>query len=146
MSESNRPSFLYKLIELYLTPRFWERNGKLYKFLGIKVFKKYVPTSGDYVRRRFGATLIRIKSIEDVREYEKHTRASELAHVTLFLATVPLMVLYLILGVVGPFWSLVVANLLINIYPVMLQRYNRARIYKIIARYDNRDGLRPKQH
>ena len=145
MSESNRSSFLYRLIELYLTPRFWERNGKLYKFLGIKVFKKYVPTSGDYVRRRFGATLL-IKNIEDVREYEKNTRVLELAHITFFLVTVPLMVLYLILGAVGPFWSLVVVNLLVNIYPVMLQRYNRARIYKIIARYDNRDGLRPKQH
>lgn len=146
MSESNRPSFLYRLIELYLTPRFWERNGKLYEFLGIKIFKKYVPTSGDYVRRHWGRTLRRIKSIEGAREYEKTTRVSELAHVTLFLVSVPLMVLYLILGVVGPFWSLVVANLLINIYPVMLQRYNRARIYKIIARYDNRDGLGPKQH
>lgn len=117
---------LGKLADLYFTPRFWERSGKLYELLGIRFFKKYLPTTGDLMQRK----VWRRKTLGDgrtktLKSYERTTRMCEVTHLIFFFAYFSLFL------VPGNTTLDVVSNLLVNVYPIMLQRYNRARLYRV---------------
>lgn len=130
------------LPDWYYKPHFWEKKGRVYKMLGIGLVKKFVPTGGDRMVKHKrsinpdfhmqGFTL-KTPSLEAMLQYEKYTRIHEATHVVgtaigACLATASTFAdnrLFLIATGIGT---------LANIYPVMLQRYNRERIYRVLER------------
>ncbi|MFZ4544665.1 MAG: hypothetical protein ACOYOA_11480 [Saprospiraceae bacterium] len=120
--------FKPRKIELY-------RNRTIYELVGIRIFKKYLPTSGDLVRK--WSNIVQIKSSESGRinelyRIEQKTRTYEIRHI---FGAVGFMAIVLITDkelTVLDVCFLVVLNLCVNIYPIFLQRYNRIRIIRIL--------------
>jgi len=135
-------------ILLYFKPKTFEfyRGKTIYERIGIKLYKKYLPTTGDIVRKRRKIIQIRMNSADKTDElykYERKTRNYEWRHITgaIVFILLTLMIerkLTLFDWIFLPF-----LNLYINIYPIFLQRHNRIRIINVLKNngkpgpYDN---------
>ena len=116
----------------------------MYPRLGVRLYKKVVPTSGEWITRLRGIDRLKIAAAGNrglaLRNYDSQTRTWEWRH----LISAILLQAWAIVGgaTVGAeqFWACSAINLLVNIYPVMVQRFNRARIARILQRGS---GLRP---
>jgi len=111
----------------------FERDGRLYERLGIRWFKRFA-TQGDYwnKRRRHSDPNFRnVKDFNSAIEWEARTRSNELRHLCTLVVGLAIMVfLYLrneYLWLVVVFFGVLVCD----VYPIMLQRYNRTRIWRI---------------
>lgn len=120
--------FKPKQIELY-------RDNTIYELLGIKLYKKYLPMTGDLARKRRKIIQIRFNRSERINElykYERQTRNNELRHI---FATIGCIGLIFIVDKRLSCLDLVFLtslNLYLNIYPIFLQRHNRIRIINVL--------------
>jgi len=123
-------------LEQWFAPHRWESEA-LYERLGVLLIKKYVPTGGDFVIRRFGIRIADIRgSLDSLSRFERLTRRLEALHEVAFLAflgwslwrALIRQTTLLDLGV-----AIVVYTVLI-LSPAMLQRHNRLRVSWIIRR------------
>lgn len=143
--EANQPSdeiavdsLVRRATETYFRPKSFE-STELYEKLGIKTFKKYLPTSGDLVNKYIwhGSISPLPKSgsrRERVQKMESVTRVYEGIHLGMFAV-------YQALAMKADAYSepriaTIAAGLQlgVNVYPIMLQRYNRLRAYHILDR------------
>lgn len=136
---SRSPSFA----SWYFKPRHIEcaGNGRLYVLLGVRFFKRYVPTSGDLISRVRGRRRIApigADLVSSLLQYEKQTRSWEVRHVFGALSMLALTWWSIAVHGRGSWPVLLGANLLINGYPIMLQRYNRTRVRSLLARLTGR--------
>ena len=137
---------LRQQISLYFKPKTFElyRDRTIYELIGIRIYKKYLPTTGDIVRQRRKITQIsKADKIYELYKYERQTRNYEWRHLIGVLIFILLTLLIDRKLTVFDWALLTVLNLYINIYPIFLQRYNRIRIIKVLQRnghpgpYDN---------
>jgi len=127
--------------ECYFGPRSVEKkgDGALYRKLGVHYFKKIVPTRGSFVNRLFNSHPIAgAKTIEEkeeaLREWELGTRFYESLHLFGGAWTASKIYDALSNGQYKEATMLAFINIIVNLYPVMLQRYNRARIYNALEK------------
>ncbi|MCB0647713.1 MAG: hypothetical protein KDC49_13685 [Saprospiraceae bacterium] len=123
----------------YFKPEVFEfvENKTIYDFVGIKVFKKYLPFTGDIARKwanKKQINLDRTTRNEELYRYELETRKNEMRHLFALIAFV--LLIFIIDKKLNVFdvIFLTTLNLVLNIYPIMLQRYNRIRIIKVLLR------------
>jgi hypothetical protein len=120
----------------YYRPRPFKLSGRFYERLGVRRFKRWTP-DGDYVVWHIRHFLTDYKVIPGrggLGGFDVRTRRSEQGHLLWMLVTVPAMLYALFCGwAVLASW-LFVGNLIINVYPIMVQRYNRARIQRRLDR------------
>jgi hypothetical protein len=120
----------------YFNSNPFESEGKIYKYLGVDFFRKSLVLSG-WEKSRKKETPIR-KSLILLEYYEYRTRASEFGH-TIIAIIVAIITLYV--GMIYSFkeslW-LIFLNIFLNIYPIMLQRYNRPRVRRVINKLKSR--------
>lgn len=123
---------MVRLLNRYLKPKSWERNGKVYERLGVQAFVRFTPHV--LWRRITGQSAKPLINRRNLRSYFRSTVAGELAHVgSLMIMQIGSLLLYgkgyliesLLLGVL---------NVLINLYPIFLMRYNRFRIAKAFGK------------
>ncbi len=111
-------------------------GGRFYRRLGVRFYKRYLPTSGDLVSRRRGITRI-TRAHGDLGgsliRYERRTRSYEGRHIVGALSMLALTWWSITFHGKGNWIILLAANLLINGYPIMLQRYNRVRVRAALA-------------
>ena len=139
----SKPKFEGKfrwLTDHYFKPNHFE-STTLYESLGIKPFKKYLPTSGDLARRYIWKDPVSIKpNMESLIHYEKMTRAYEAIH--LGLAVLPGKdIVSSLLSQTSPHILDIVSLLAVSLYPIMLQRYNRIRVVQTIKRMEFRNRV-----
>ena len=121
----------------YLKPKKFEfyKNRTIYDLIGIKLYKKYLPTTGDLARRRKGIKQLDIEANgrrQSLYKYELKTRNHEWRHL---LGVVAFVLLTLLVGPSPAIlsWTLLfILNLYINVYPIFLQRFNRIRIIRVL--------------
>lgn len=127
----------YSYDSQYFKPRKFERwkDGLLYKLLGVHIFKKIVPTCGEYINKLRGEhPIANAKTKEEgLKNWERNTRGFETVHLAVALGYLGYIGERLISGnrlayVAGA----IIVNVLFNFYPIMLQRYNRAKIYNAL--------------
>ncbi len=141
--------FLYKSIgsvlrESYFQIRRFEYRSSLYTIIGVPLFKKVLAHAPiPSLTRRIALTGF---AGSDLRTLEGQLREAEEIHV---LGAGITLLLALLFGLVRSEAYLVwfmVFNLIINVYPALVQRYNRNRIRRIIEkknqRRENRDDDR----
>ena len=111
----------------------FELDGRLYEALGVRYFKRFA-SAGDffnYRRRRSDPGFRNVKNYSSAIEWQARTSFNELAHLCNLIFNL-VMVVWLCSQArytwLGPILFL---NLILNVYPIMLQRYNRARIRRI---------------
>jgi hypothetical protein len=128
-----------RLLKIYFKPKIFEQNGRssIYKYIGINFFKKYLPTSGDLIYRYVGKRHLKFDSSDRCQKllrFEVQTRKWEFRHIIgmVFFLIIALIINkeyklidYLVVGVLF---------LLVNIYPILLQRHNRIRIISLLKR------------
>ncbi len=127
------------LLKNFFKPRSWEYKGRssVYRYLGIRWFKKYLPTSGDWVRRNAKDRLIVYRDkdpFEALYAYERTTRVHEFRHWLGMLAFIALAFVFEYSTI--DYVVVSVLFLVINVYPILLQRHNRVRILKVLKRFN----------
>ncbi len=132
----NAPTWWERALELWFAPKRWE-SPVLYERLGVLLIKRYVPTGGDIVRRRFGVRIAEIHgSLDSLIRFERLTRRLEAIHELAFVGFVGFSLWRARMGQT----TLVDLGVALGVYlvlilsPVLLQRYHRLRIYPIVQR------------
>jgi len=119
----------------------FERDGKIYENIGVKWFKKFLLNLAKKRRheRPFKNYFIKENSIDGLIDFEKRTRKSEMAHVIIVIVILAYQVRMIIFidGVSDIIFLLffTVLNIIANLYPICLQRYNRIRINRVIQKH-----------
>lgn len=117
-----------------------EESGRLYEALGIRYFR-FVAPDGDlanrWQRRRDPAHRI-IRNRHVAEDFEFRTRLSEKGHLVLLAMGVASAGFALHIGWFGWAVYLGVGNVVVNLYPVLLQRYTRSRLYRASRRWESR--------
>ena len=121
----------------YFAPKTYEFCGDktIYERIGIKTYKKYLPTTGDIIRKRKKITQIKISSsdkFEELYKYERKTRTYEWRHIIGAIIFILLTVMLDRKLTIFDWIFLPLLNLYLNIYPIFLQRYNRIRIIRVL--------------
>ena len=122
----------------YYRPRSFEIDGGPYRRLGVETFKwllfksriELLNTSARLSHGRTGLQCL-----------ERGIREAETDHVIALLV----MVVVTIHAAVNAWWPLVgwllLVNVVANVYPIMLQRYNRARLLPVLSRLGGSNRL-----
>ncbi len=130
------------LQDMYFRPKEFEKDGKIYEKLGVKTYKKFLPTFGDYVNR-FNRKVLKInakfveKSMGSLRGYEFLTRVYETAHISGFVFFNYAAIHHFSEGDTKQGVIDIAMNVLINVYPMMVQRYNRVRTFRALDKMKN---------
>ena len=112
----------------YYQPAAIENSGRLYELLGINTYK-FILFHSPFV---FLGKNLRAKKYKtsQLMDLEKKMRISEFGHLVGFV-----MVFILIIPMYQRSWKfafwLTLLNILMHLYPIFLQRYNRIRINKL---------------
>jgi glycosyl-4,4'-diaponeurosporenoate acyltransferase len=135
-----------KIADAYFEPKSFEKwqNGRIYEILGVRQFKKFVPF-GYYMNsiiRKYVDPHHNLVSGEDCARLwgVYFTKTAEASHVALgILTAIPPITHAFKEGNYNSALLTGAVNLLVNVYPIMLQRYNRTRINNVLEkRYGGR--------
>lgn len=127
--------------ETYFSPKPWEGNGDIYRKVGIRTFKRYLPTGEPIIKlaRRRGDSHVAGYSLskptlEKAKKYELTTRIYETVHDVGIIAGIIGLIPFVLHETVDTYTGIASGLVFFNSYAVMLQRYNRARIYNLVKR------------
>jgi hypothetical protein len=123
-----------RLPNSFFTPSALERwgNSAIYKALGVHLFKDLVPTGGKSLAKQMGKPLLSGSTTEErltcLRAFERWTRGAETSHWIGFALQSALAATLLESG--KPLLALLplITTTVIDLYPIMLQRFNRIRL------------------
>lgn len=114
----------------YYDEKGWERSGKIYEHLGINFFRKLLVWIGWEKLIRKSNPIEKNKKALTNLHYQ--TKKSELDHLIILVIVLGFNVFVAFkFGVLKSLWLLIL-NILLNLYPILLQRYNRPRIKRAI--------------
>jgi glycosyl-4,4'-diaponeurosporenoate acyltransferase len=125
-----------RLLDWWFAPKAFESTA-LYERLGVRLIKRYAPTGGDFVIRRYGIRIADVRgNLDALIQYERLTRRLEAIHEIAFLGfltwslwrAVKRRTTFIDLGIA------LVVYLSLILSPAMLQRYNRLRVDPVIRR------------
>ena len=122
------------LPEAYHRIRRFEESGRLYAWMGVRYFKRFVP-NGDYSNRLLRASNPGHRIIRDkasMVRFEASTRLAERVHLGALLMPLPCAAYALHLGWNGFALWLLLPNVPFHVYPILVQRYSRGRIRRVL--------------
>ena len=132
----------------YFDPAGWEKSGALYRRLGVHRFRhllmngRYFNRLASFVRRR---PYRAITGRQSAGEWLLFTVVVEAGHTFFGGVMAVFMVRALARGDLADTATILLLNLVINVYPAMVQRDNRSRILRVLkqdTRGAGRDALR----
>lgn len=114
----------------YYHEKGWERGGKIYEHLGINFFRKLLVWIGweKVIRKSFPLE----KNTGALMNLHYQTKKSELDHLIILVIVLGFNIFVAFKFGVLKSLSLLILNVLLNLYPIFLQRYNRPRIARAI--------------
>lgn len=109
----------------------WEANGQFYeRVFFIKKWKKYLPDGAKLFKGGFAKKNLQENSLAYYERFILETRRAELSH---WIQIVPAALFYLF----NPLWASIVITvyfILINLFPIVAQRYVRPKLIKLKKR------------
>lgn len=119
-----------KFTSSYYEEKKWEKNGKIYESIGIHFFRKLLVVIGwEKLNKKDNPVK---NSYQALAYLEYRTKQSELGHLIIFFIVLGFNIFVIFkFGFVESLW-LTVLNILLNVYPIFLQRYNRPRLIRAI--------------
>ncbi|HLC52822.1 MAG TPA: hypothetical protein VJI98_06260 [Candidatus Nanoarchaeia archaeon] len=140
LSTINNPKGLIQMMsDVYFEPKSFERSGRLYESLGVRYFKKLVMGTMGRLGKKIGKHRFannyflgqEDRSVDALKRFDTGTRFNEGVH--LFFSLYSSIDAAYNFIVDKPGVAMFMAGLTIfNASSIMLQRYNRARIYNTI--------------
>ena len=115
--------------------RAFEQSGRLYELLGVRFFRRFVP-DGDAAnrwRRRREPAFRMIRNRQDALEFVQRTEQSEKGHLVMLVLGAMSAAFAWAIDWRGWAVYLTVGNVLVNVYPILLQRYTRARLLNLAS-------------
>ena len=120
----------------YYRPKPFEAGGRVYELLGVRFYRRWMM-NGDYmnrIARRFVPGYRVITNSDSMRKFEAQARRHEKGHLMWFFITALAGAYAAALGSTALAACLFLSSLLVHLYPMMLQRYTRARMYRRLER------------
>jgi hypothetical protein len=115
--------------------RSWERNGAFYEWCGIRLFRWcIVRTPIGWLNPQMTLRGGRV----DLERLQRTIDGAEGPHAIAAVATIVLAMGFSISGSWSIAGWLLLANVPINVYPIMLQRWNRGRVFILQERMRHR--------
>lgn len=122
----------------YYKMKDWENKGKIYENFGINLFRKLLVFIG-WEKLNKKANPVK-NDLESLLYLEYRTKQSELGHLIVFFIVLGFTIyVALKFTFVESLWLLVL-NIILNVYPVLLQRYNRPRYQRALALFRYKTG------
>lgn len=119
-----------KLMSSYYNSKKWESNGQFYKKLGVNYYRKLLVLIG-WEKMNKSKSPVK-KNLNTLKNLEYRTRQSEIGHLIIFIIVLLVNIFVIIkFGFIDSIWLLVL-NILLNAYPILVQRFNRPRIKRLI--------------
>lgn len=110
--------------------RDWERKGTLYRYLGINIFRKMLVWIGweKLIRKNNPIE----KNSKTLAHLYNETKKSELSHLIILVIVLGINIVAIYkFGFLQTIW-LFVLNIILHLYPIFLQRYNRPRLKRAL--------------
>jgi hypothetical protein len=126
------PQTRFYLPRAYYESKRFEREGRIYRLMGVHYFKRLVAQGPLSVLASIDFRGKRAR----LDAYYTETLWGEAVHGMMFLTISALAVYAVARSWYDAAVYLMVCNIPINLYPTMLQRYNRFRLTKVIQRRD----------
>lgn len=129
----------FDTFDLWFRPK-WFESESLYEHLGVLLLKRFVPTGGDLVmqrlRRHHPERRWVSPNLQSLRRYERRTRSNESMHVIGSSLVITLAAIKFASGSLTTIGltAAIALNLIFGLWPIILQRYNRLRLYRTIER------------
>jgi hypothetical protein len=121
----------------YYKAKNWEANGKLYKLLGVNLFRKLLVWVGWEKLNKKSSPVN--KHMNALNNLHYRTMQSEFGHSIIFVIVFGFTVFVAFeYGILESLWLLSL-NILLNLYPILLQRYNRPRLARAVQLSKLRD-------
>jgi hypothetical protein len=120
----------------YYQIRGFEQDGRLYEKLGVRHFRWFVPdgdASNRWRRRRDPAFRI-IRNRRYASAFRRRTELSEKSHLVMLVLGAMSAGFAWSIGWQGWAMYLTAGNVVVNLYPILLQRYTRARLSAVLKR------------
>ncbi len=119
----------------YYNIRPFERTGQFYERVGIRLAKKLLRRGP---LRILSPTLRfpKEKTVSALRNLESEMRKAETAHTLTFIFMLLIVGYAAVNGWLEAVMWMLLFSILINVYPVMLQRYNRITLQELIRKQD----------
>lgn len=117
----------------YYEIKSFEQTGRLYEYLGIRMFKQLVRRGPFAI---FSPTLRfpKEKTVAALRNLDSEMHKAETGHLFIFILMLLFSGYALLEGWLDAVAWLLMFNILINGYPIMLQRYNRIKLQELILK------------
>lgn len=134
------PAVYLLLPEQYYATKDFERTGRVYELLGVRLFK-WLVYRGPFRVFSPNMRLSRFSEGRDphtLRRLEHYTREGEASHVLVFVLVLPFAGYAALRGWLDAVVWLMAFNVILNIYPVILQRYHRNRLQKLLQKLATR--------
>lgn len=126
MTRTFRPA----LTSGYFNTKKWENAGKIYEWFGINLYRSMLVRIG-WEKLNKSANPVK-KDLKALTHLEFVTRESEFGHLLIFFIVLSIGVFVgVYYGFTKSLW-LHTLNLILNVYPIALQRYNRPRLQRAI--------------
>jgi hypothetical protein len=123
----------------YFDKKEWEQHGKIYERLGVNLFRKLLVLIGwEKVIRKSNPIEKNKKALANLH-YQ--TKKSELDHLIIFIIVLGFNIFVAFkFGVVKSLWLLLL-NVILHVYPIFLQRYNRPRMERVLNLHQGFDPI-----
>ena len=126
---SRIPVNLFNPESLLFKTRKWEKNGLVYeKVFKIRSWKDHFPSGAAFYQDAYEIQHIDEFSIENVRTWILESCRSEFGHILMIFPGF----LFFLWNTIEVGWLMVGYALLNNIVPIIMQRYNRPRVKKLL--------------
>ena len=123
-------TFKPRLTAGYYNSKKWEANGTIYKWFGVNGFRKLLVLLGWEKVIRASSPVK--KNLDAIKHLEHGTRQAEFGHLIIFFIVFATNVFVAFRYGIAKSLSLFLLNIIFNVYPVILQRYNRPRLQRMI--------------
>ncbi len=128
----------------YFAAKAFERGGRIYIWCGVTLYARVLKLIGWERIIRKGEPIT--NNLEDLKRYEAWTLGSETIHLLTALCVAGITVWAAWRYSFGHIGWLVAINTLVNVYPVMLQRFNRPRVLRLIEASERRRTCSERCH
>jgi glycosyl-4,4'-diaponeurosporenoate acyltransferase len=113
----------------------WEKGGEIYQqVFRVKNWKKLIPSGAALYRNAYEIKHLTDLSVDNVRIWLKESCRSEFCH---YAMIIPGFFFFLWNSVEAGRWMLAYA-ILNNLVPIVMQRYNRPRVRKVLAQLERK--------
>ena len=115
-------------IPSFFRPQSWEQKGQVYRWLGVRKVRPFVAGGSFWQKAGLACRTYWIK--DNATGYIKRSIPLEVAHLASFVFLFAVSVFLIMKGDIIGSILIFLLNILLNLYPVLVIRYNRARLWK----------------